>query len=174
MEHEIVKKEFSVTETNITFDSILNKPYIPREYLEEIKRANLLLIPTENFREHRGVFFPEITEEFFYYIKETKTEDVRVDIACSDEELEKLELHSACIIIPSIVVSGIILPIIINIISSFLYDKAKSHNRKPEELSAEINIVVQEGKISRQITYKGPVDGIKDTLEATVPRIFDK
>lgn len=52
MQYEIENKNFNITNSDITFESIYNKPYIPHKYIDEIKQANLLLIPNESMGEN--------------------------------------------------------------------------------------------------------------------------
>ena len=65
MKHEIIDTVLNVSDTDITFDGIYGKPYIPIEYMDDIKKANLLIIPNEGFRDEGDVLFPETTREFF-------------------------------------------------------------------------------------------------------------
>ena len=51
MKHEIFDTVLNVTDSNVTFEKIYKKEYVPMEYLDEIKKANLLIIPNENFRD---------------------------------------------------------------------------------------------------------------------------
>ena len=70
MKHELFENNLKVFDSNITFESIYKKDYIPHEYLPDIKNANFLIIPNENFRNEGDVLFPETTIEFFEHIKE--------------------------------------------------------------------------------------------------------
>ena len=62
-----------VVDTELGFAAIYNKEYMPKEYEEEIRSANILLIPNENFRDKQGLFFPECTDEFLEFMKEKET-----------------------------------------------------------------------------------------------------
>ena len=126
MKHEVFKTSLNVEETDITFDEIYKKKYIPIEYIDEIKGANLLIIPNENFRDEGDVLFPETTREFFDYIKSQSGDQVIADIAISDEDFQMIELHSAVIEVASIIVQLAILPIATSMIASFLYDLVKN------------------------------------------------
>ncbi len=172
MQHEVENLELKIIDSDVTFESIYSKSFIPREYLDEIKQANFLLIPNENIRENVGPTFPETTLEFLDYIRENKTDNVNLDIAISDENFQRLELHSAVVVIATFIVTSVILPIAINLVSSYLYDQAKKHNRSNDDLCAEVNIIVQDGSTSKNINYKGPVSGIKETLDSVIPNLF--
>ena len=148
--------------------------YIATEYLDDIKKANLLIIPNENFRDEGDVLFPETTREFFDFIREFPNDEIIADIAISDEDFKRIELHSAVIEVAPIIVQTIVLPIALNIISSFLYDLAKKYRRKPEDTSAKVQIITEETatKKSKKITYEGPVSGIKEVLDQAAKDLF--
>lgn len=174
MKHEIFDTVLNVTDSDVTFEKIYKKEYIPTEYLDDIKKANLLIIPNENFRDEGDVLFPETTREFFDFIREFPNDEIIADIAISDEDFKRIELHSAVIEVAPIIVQTIVLPIALNIISSFLYDLAKKYRRKPEDTSAKVQIITEETatKKSKKITYEGPVSGIKEVLDQAAKDLF--
>lgn len=174
MKHEIFDTVLNVTDSDVTFEKIYKKEYIPTEYLDDIKKANLLIIPNENFRDEGDVLFPEITREFFDFIREFPNDEIIADIAISDEDFKRIELHSAVIEVAPIIVQTIVLPIALNIISSFLYDLVKKYRRKPEDTSAKVQIITEETatKKSKKITYEGPVSGIKEVLDQAAKDLF--
>lgn len=57
MTHEINYKKVQIIDSDLTFEKIYEKKYIPSEYLDEIKKANLLIVPNENFRKKEMFFF---------------------------------------------------------------------------------------------------------------------
>ena len=173
MKHEIEEIKLTISDSKIRLEDVYEKPYIPQEYISDIKKANLLLIPTEKSNRYNHPIFPELTSEFLDYLKDNSPEEIISDIAISDEDFNKLELHSAAITVATFIVTSALLPFAINLVSSYLYDKAKQMHRKEDELSAEVNIIVQNGKKSKQISYKGPVKDIKDTLDSTIPNLFE-
>lgn len=85
MKHEIFDETLKIIDTDITFEQIYDKKYIPKEYLEDIKKANLLIIPDEGFRDTGDVLFPETTREFFDFIRDSSGEEVVADIAISEK-----------------------------------------------------------------------------------------
>ena len=71
MKHESdIEKMIDVIDTELSFESVYKKEYMPKEYEDEIKSANVLLIPNENFRGKQGLFFPECTDELLDFMKE--------------------------------------------------------------------------------------------------------
>lgn len=176
MKHEIFGTVLNIADTDITFESIYCKTYIPTEYMDDIKRANFLIIPNENFRDEGDVLFPETTREFLDFIRDANTEEVVADIAISDEAFQRIELHSAAIEVATIIVESALFDIAIGLIGSFLYDLLKKYHRKAEETSAKVKIITEETatKKSKMITYEGPVSGVEDTLKQAAKDLFSK
>lgn len=124
--HEIDGKKVEVVDTETTFEQIYKKEYIPAEYIEDIKKANILIIPNENFREEGDKLFPETTREFFEFLKDESGEKIITDIAIADEDFQRIELHSAAIEVATIIVQSAIFNIAIGLITNFLYDLVKN------------------------------------------------
>lgn len=176
MVHEINYKKVQIIDSDLTFEKIYEKKYIPSEYLDEIKKANLLIVPNENFRKEGDVLFPETTREFFEYIQDHPNDEIVADIAISDDNFQRIELHSAVIEVATIIVNVVVLPVAINMISNYLYDLIKKYHRKPEDTSARLKIISEETKTKKTkiISYEGPVSEVKETLEIATKEIFSE
>lgn len=176
MTHEINYKKVQIIDSDLTFEKIYEKKYIPSEYLDEIKKANLLIVPNENFRKKGDVLFPETTREFFEYIQDHPNDEIVADIAISDDNFQRIELHSAVIKVATIIVNVVVLPVAINMISNYLYDLIKKYHRKPEDTSARLKIISEETKTKKTkiISYEGPVSEVKETLEIATKEIFSE
>lgn len=174
VKHEFFDKKIEIEETDITFDSIYDKPFIPQDYIEDIKKADILIIPEENFREEGDVLFPETTREFLEYLQEQIPKDMSVDIAISDEDFRKIELHSDLVNVATIIVSSTAFSIACSMVASFLYDMAKKLLKRPQDLNAKVKIISEETKTkkTKSITYEGPVSGIKEALEQASKDLF--
>lgn len=176
MQHESFDKVLKISDTDITFEQIYEKDYIPAEYLDDIKKANLLIIPNESFRDEGDILFPETTREFFDFIRESSGEEIVADIAISDEDFQRIELHSAVIEVATIIVQWVVLPVATGMISTFLCDLVKKYHRMPEDTSAKVKIITEEtkSKRSKMVTYEGPVSGIKDALDQAAKDLFSE
>lgn len=165
-----------VLDTDVTFEGIYQEEYLPKDYLEEIKKANLLLLPNRDPREKEGLLFPETTRDFFAYVRAQAEAPIVSDIAVSDEEFRQLELHSAAIEVATVLVQWVVLPVVTSLIASFLHDLVKQHRRKPEETTAKVTIIAEqsEAKKSKMILYEGPVSGAKDALDNAAKVIFSE
>lgn len=175
MIHESNKEcSVKVTETGLTFEEVYAKPYITAQIKPEIMSANALLLPSENFREGHELLFPEYTAEFFSYIKENQAGKLHIDIGVSDEDFKPIEMHSELLLLPMILVEWVAFPLLINVISSYLYNFiAQRHNAKNEH-KAKIRITVQETKTKtvKTIEYEGDADKFAGAMKDITDKLF--
>ncbi|MBR0596428.1 hypothetical protein [Sinanaerobacter chloroacetimidivorans] len=173
MKHWINDEDtLDVQDSELTFDAVYSKEYIPTECLGELKKADILLIPEEMFRERRGCFFPECTEEFFTYVKDNKSDNVVVDICVSDEDFQRIELHADLITVATLIVQWVILPTATSLIAAYLYDKIKNRNKSAENTNAEVNIIVEKDKKSKKISYSGSIENFEMAMKTIDETIF--
>lgn len=174
MKHEITTCHYEITDVDITFETIYSKPYVSPEILKEIKNANVLLIPEENFRDNGDVLFPETTIEFLTYLKAKLPRDVTVDIAISDSDFQKIELHSDAVIVTTIIINSLLYNTMCSVIASYLYDLAKKYLKKTTDLSAKVQIIIEETetKKSKIIKYEGPVSEVESFFELASKNMF--
>lgn len=174
MQHFSFKsKTVNVQECDITFDDIYMKEYAPHEDLEYLKKANVLMLPDEEFRGHKGCFFPEVAEEFLNYLRDHSEPPVIVDICVKDESFNRVELHSELINLGQMIVQYAVLPIITSIIATYLYEKINKMHRKADEVDTKIEIIVEQDKKSKRITYSGSIENFERAMD-TVKSTFEK
>lgn len=123
-----LEQKLTVTDVDTNFESIYEKDYIPQKYIEDIKQANVLIIPNEGFRNKKGVFFPECTSDFYQFLKNTS--EIKTEICIDDDEFEKLELHADIVYVATLIVQYAVFPVVTGMIASYLYDKVKSMTKK--------------------------------------------
>lgn len=164
MMHEINEnKNITIIDDKETFNSIYSKTYVPLKYIEKIKKSNVLLLPYENYRDAVSYFFPEFTMEVYRYLN--SNDKINAEICIGDDEYKTLELHSEVIIIPIMIINDVVLPIVLSMIAAWLYDKAKSMNKKVEDISTNVNIIVEKNDKSKRIVYKGTVKNFYEVIK---------
>ena len=173
MKLENAEQQVSIEETNTSFETIYEKAWFPTEVEDEVKKANLLIIPTNYDSNDTNVFFPETTSDFLEYLHDNCHESITCDIAISDDNYKKLEKHSAVIEIATVIVTSGLWPIAINMISAYLYDLVARYRRTPDNTSAKVRILAEENKNKKtvKIKYDGPVSGVK-SMEKIVGEVF--
>lgn len=162
--NEVAKVE--IEDVDLTFDKIYKKQYFPTDLMDEISKANALIIPyDEGFRERKEPLFPELTSEFFYYVKEAaKGTDAKIDICVSDEQFYELEMHADVVNIPMILLEYAVLPIVTGLISGYILEKIKVKRRNDPKI--KVDLVVQLNGKSKKISYEGDADKFEETIKA--------
>ena len=168
MLHESDANLFEISESSLTFEEIYKKPFFPKQYEQELKKANVLLIPFENARSGIEVAFPETTTEFLQFLKEQNDKELVSDIAIDDEHYQKLELHSAVITIATCIVQEVVRPIVASIIAAYIYDEVKKYHRTPNEMTAKLDVYVEKDGKTKRISYEGPASKVEDVLKTPV------
>ena len=174
MLHESNNERITIEDSTIGFETVYKEDYFPQDLYDEVSKANMLIIPDSFSREDTSKYvFPETTKEFLGYAQDMKNDNFIPDIAADEESFDKLELHSAVITVATFIVTEVAFPVALNIVASFLYDQMKKHHRKGDELSAKLNIIVDDGKKSKKISYEGPAGSAEEALKLAVKGAFD-
>ncbi|PFA60042.1 hypothetical protein CN402_15595 [Bacillus sp. AFS015896] len=152
-----------ITKSKLNFESIYSKPYFPKEHEEDLKRANLLLVPYEDFRTIEDPVFPEDTMKFYEFIKDYDDDNLIGDICISDENYVELELHADLISLANMVVTIFVLPIVPGLITNYI--DRKFQGRKTD-VKIKVNMTVVDGEKSTSISYEGDADKFEETIKA--------
>lgn len=155
--------ELEIVESDINFEKIYSKPYFPKELEEDLKRANLLLVPYEGFKSVEGPVFPEETMKFYKFIKGNEKDELVSEICISDTDFVELELHYDLITLTNMLVDSAVFPIAVGLITNYLDRKLQG---RKTEAKVKVNITVVEGDKSKSISYEGDVDKFEETIIA--------
>ncbi|MCB5953253.1 hypothetical protein LI951_14350 [Enterococcus sp. BWT-B8] len=131
---------------------------------EQINNSKLLLIPTRTVNEKE--LYPEGTGDFYrFLIDQDDSKELLAEFIVDDENYGELELHSDIVYLATMVFSGVVLPIIINVVSDYITEMRK---RKNEEFDVEVSYIFEEdgGKTSKKITYKGKAENFDETMKS--------
>ena len=162
-----------IENSDLAFESLKVKPYFPTTLQEDISKANVLLIPLENFRNGIDALFPENTDDFLQFLKCNESLGLIPDIVISDEQYKKIEMHCDWLFLGIVLVEYVALPIFINILSNYLYDKIKNNKIKRDSIvEIEINVEETKTKKTKRIRYKGAADDVKKSLDDITEKIF--
>jgi len=145
-----------ITDSSENFDTWINREYISEGLKSDLKKANILLVPTEGFRNKNIPVFPVKTEELFTYIKNRLPSEYKIDICIEDKEYKELALHSDLVIIGSFVVASIVVPILVNIISEYIKQKIL---KMGEKRGVKVSLTIVDAKgVSKNLTYEGEAE----------------
>jgi hypothetical protein len=147
------RKVFEVVEVQDSFENWANRPYIADELRPQLAKSNLLILPTEQFREIDYPVFPKGTEDLFVFLKENSPSTVHPEICINDEDYKELALHSALLIAGGFLLTSIIVPVVVNLISEYLKAKATS---KDDRVNIQLTVIENNGRAFK-IKYEGPI-----------------
>lgn len=154
----------------ITFQSVYDSTFAPND--TEFKDANLLVLPYQNIRNGVEYCFTEYASDFLSYLRKKPTNGIISDIAITDDNYCVLEMHSILLDIGIILVQSGILPVALNLLSNYIYDKIKSIHEKPENTTVRFEMVAQaENGISKSLKYDGPASEL-DKVEKMAKELF--
>jgi len=169
MKHESDKEnELIVEKSTNSFENWITKDYISSELKNELKQADILIVPIENFRGIEEPAFPEGTEQLFTYLKKqfSSNHKYNIDICIEDEDYMELALHNDLINLGYFILTIGVAPIFVNLISDYISSKLFSSN-KDRKIKTSISIIENDGT-SKEITYEGNIehfDSVIDEIE---------
>jgi len=131
---------------SISFESIRNKRYYPASLDKDLQKADLLILPFENFRDNRDLF-AESTRDFYAYAKKDKR--CNVDIAATDKTFNIIELHDSEISLPMLLLMEVVLPIAVNLISNFISERIEKYHCDKNKTPVAIHAAVEETKTKK-------------------------
>lgn len=172
MRHEIEEKaQIYITDGLYTFEDIYNKPYTPKELIENIKKAEILFLPYEDFRERNEFLFAEETYKLYsYFLEHKQNADLNVDICSSDENYYELELHAEVINIPLLIVQWLVLPTVTSMIGSYLFGKMVKFMKN--DMNTKVSITVEKDGKAKTIHYEGSAKDFESTMKSIDEHIF--
>lgn len=127
--------------------------------LVKLEENDIIAIPVSYNQDY---LFAQETVDFIKYCRE-KDNEHKYDIL-SDGDIVIRSLHSFDIWMPIIFVAqSILLPIAINMVSNYIWEKTKG--REKEEVEIDMTFIVKNGKKEKSIHYKGNAKEFKDSFE---------
>lgn len=162
----------SINKIEFDIDDIYKKPYIPSDKLKSIKNADVLLVPFEGYKDTNEPLFPEDTDRFYQYLKKSGQ---KAELCISDNHFETLGLHSDLIEIATIVTNEFVVPVLLGLISSYLYDAVKSLFKKKNEVDSRIKLIVKKEKKNEtvEVTFEGTVEEFGESIEKIKEEVLD-
>lgn len=125
------------SETDELIPYWLNKG-LAKKHRSDVERADIVIVPFENFRGIQFAFHQN-TPHLFQYIK-SGANGFEVEICADDEEYLEVALHGQAIRIGTIIATYVAIPIVVNLLSSYIYDEMKA---KPKD-TVEVSLIVQD------------------------------
>jgi len=160
--------DVTITDTNENFETWINRKYVSDNTKNQLRDADILIVPNEGFRDSSFPVFPAHTEKIYSFLKKELPPELRVDICIEDDDYKELSLHANLIILGVFVVTAIAVPTLVNLLSEYL--KRKIFGNKDEQKVKVSLTVVDDAGHSQNFTYEGSssnlgtiIDKLKET-----------
>lgn len=155
--------EGSVKVTNVSLDysEYYAEKNVSREIQEKFGCNDFLAVP-KKYGENQ-YFFAQETVDFIKTCRKRKPE-YSFDIL-ADGDIEVRSLHSFDIWMPVIwMASYALIPIAMNLISSYIYDKMKGREKEDVNVDVQLYVKADDGK-EKLISYHGNAKGFRECFE---------
>jgi hypothetical protein len=155
-----------IHESTKTLDTYMQMEVFTDETKDRVKEADIILLPDFGIKEGVDRAFQPDTVAFYKFSVANNDTDLKIELFENKGEEKILALHSFDIWIPTVYIgSQILLPIVVNLVSTYVYDRMKG--RPNDEPTVHFNLLVEnkEKGISKHLFYKGSIDGFKETFE---------
>jgi len=142
---------FEIKECNLSFETVLKDENLSQARVSELKKSQMLFLPTKKYHNEEGYFFHSATRDFYLVCKK-ESPDNHFDFCTEKSNYKSLALEGHELFLGTILVKYVFLPIFINLLSNYIYEKLKDSDDK-----ARVNIIIENeetGK-SHEIAFKG-------------------
>ena len=129
----------SVEETNEGRAFWLSQP-LGKGLETQLTAADALIVPKKEFRAGVAYVFHQDTGPMFRFLSAHAQGQLTVELLARDDEYLEVSLHSATIRLSTVVVGYVVAPLIMNLLSSYLYDQLKAKQSD----AVEATIVVED------------------------------
>ena len=155
-----MNEEMKVCDVQVSYEEYYEKKNISQITQDKLGVIDFVAVPVKY--QEGEYYFAQETINFLKFCRQNVPE-YSFDVL-SDGDIETRSLHSFDIWMPVIFVAqSILLPIAVNVISNYIYDKMKG--REKEEAKVDLTLIVREGKKEKSIHYNGDASTFKETFE---------
>lgn len=121
----------NITEVQENFETWISQSFIPENLKVDLRKAQILLTPTIGFREQPLPTFPVGTEVTLAFLKKNLPNNISVDICIDDKDYAELGLYSNWKMIGAFVVSSLVAPIFVDVLSDLIKKAFIEEEKQP-------------------------------------------
>ena len=143
------------TEVNITPKLMAAKSYVPSHKVAELRTSGVIIVPHDSWPGHDGPLFPQGTIELAEFLRDELPEDVKVTVPVSEDKYEEIGLYSGLVVIGTVLVMGVVLPVVANVLAHFITKKLESRSFRPQETDVRLTLIVCDEDHSLEFHYEG-------------------
>ena len=159
--------EISVKESDHGREYWLERPWLS-DRRPEVQRADILIVPWEDFRDNEPALFPQGAADFVRRLAEYGS--LSMELAIDEDRYHEILLHSKMHRVPTMLVTLLALPALAGMLGNLMTDLVKGSGNSDQ---VKMKLIV-EGAHGRCIAleYEGPPERLADTLIKEADRCF--
>ena len=164
------KFSIEVVDSNLDLAGLVAEMALDDELKKRVAGAKILFLPTDLSPESPVLAFPDSTREIFRYFQTQLNDTLAVEAVVADDNYTEFVFLSETITLPLLYVASItVLPLAVNLLASFIYDKLRtlSASNSADTVKVEIAFPDSNGNV-RSLKYRGPAA----TFEKIVPNFI--
>jgi hypothetical protein len=161
--------ELSVKESGYNRAYWLKQPWLEVR-LDDVRAADVLVVPWENFRPEQPALFPLGSGDLVRSLREMGA--LTFEFAIDEDQYGEILLHSKATRLPAMIVTSLMLPALAGMLGNLMSDLVQ--NGGPKD-AVEMRVIV-EGDHGRciAIDYRGPPSRAVDALVTEAERCLPK
>jgi len=145
------KSSLKLNRSNTTFETWLNQPFVANDLRSQLTRANVLLIPDLEYCGYAGPLFPAGTEDFFHFLANQSSDEIRADICIEDREYRSLALLHDDVWFATVIVLPALAQVIAHYVIRFLDEKLGS---RVTETRIKSKVVIASPETDKSVTVE--------------------
>ncbi|MCC8096511.1 MAG: hypothetical protein LIP05_14970 [Tannerellaceae bacterium] len=161
--------KFDITHSDKDFAFWMNREFISNETKSAIEKSNFLIVPLCNFRNYEQPLFYREVGDLISYLRDNQHNDINAEICINDEDYKEVSFCSDEIRLGEIVITSVILPIAVNLLTDFIKYYIKKKRMDKNKATVEIKITVSDKKKTKSLNYSGSAE----EFIKTSPKITD-
>jgi hypothetical protein len=163
--------KFEVVETSHGKGYWLDRPWVDEAQRASLANASVLALPYVRDETEEPVF-PVGSEAFLARFRELLGDQASLGVAIRADDYQELALHSKTWRMPTLFVTWVALPLVVNILAARLNDLLPGHMTGD---TADITLIVEGAHHKTlKLHFKGDPKDLGDLLNRAVPRFIDE
>jgi len=151
--------ELTITDTTENMAYWLGKSYLNDETRSLLNDVDVMIVPEEEFRDYEIPLFPSNMMSIYDLLKQ----HLNVEAVINDEDYQEVALNSKVHRYGKYVVTAVVVPVFVSVMSNYITDKLK-HESPKDEINLEIVVQNKSGK-AKSIKYQGSAEDFKKVAD---------
>ncbi|QUM89533.1 hypothetical protein HWV03_12345 [Moritella sp. 36] len=149
-----IEEIFIVEDSEVSLKKLINDA--PAELAAFLKDKSVVILPSHG---HDDLYYTG-TLDTLDFLNEN---GINAEIYATDDDYKELELRGADIWLGTFIIQIIVLPIFVNVVSSYIYDKIKA--KSDDNISLKLMVENKDGKTSA-VEFRGKVENLEKAIDA--------